>query len=119
VLQPRAQPVHTEAAALMNQTRPRKRKSLAVSAPTGQMSTVFPAYFESSGWPGKVVMQLSLPRSATPSCGCFAISRMKRTQRVQRMQRSWSSVTVGPSWTRFPFATLGTSSRDGWWSYFM
>ncbi len=103
----------------MNQTRPRKRKSVEVSAPTGQMSTTLPAYGLSSGSPGKVVMKLSLPRSATPSCGAFATSRMKRTQRVQRMQRSWSSVTVGPSWTRLPFATFCTSSRDGCRSYFM
>src|SRR6266540_3954810 len=96
----------------MNQTRPRKRKSVEVSAPTGQMSTTFPEYFESSGWPGKVVMKLSLPRSETPSCGAFATSRMKRTQRVQRMQRSWSRTTSGPSWTRLAFWTFGTRSEE-------
>ena len=97
----------------MNQTRPRKRKSVEVSAPTGQMSTTLPEYLLSSGWPGAVSMKLSFPRWATPSCGSLAISRMNRTQRVQRMQRSWSSVTCGPSQIRFPFTTLGTSSREG------
>ena len=87
-MQPRAQPVQIERADDMNQTRPRNRKSVLVSAPTGQMSTTLPEYFESSGWPGKVVMNDSLPRWATPSCGCLATSRMNRTQRVHRMQRS-------------------------------
>jgi len=53
VLQPRAQPVQIDRAELMNQTRPRKRKSVEVSAPTGQMSTTLPEYLSSSGWPGR------------------------------------------------------------------
>ncbi len=42
VLQPREQPVQTLGAAERNQLRARKRKSRLSSAPTGQMSTVFP-----------------------------------------------------------------------------
>ncbi len=73
-----------------NQTRDWKRKSRLRSAPTGQMSTVLPLYFESSGWPGKVLISECDPRSTTASCGSLAISSMKRTQRVHMMQRSAS-----------------------------
>jgi hypothetical protein len=40
VLQPRAQPVQMLLVSLRNHTRMAKRKSVLVSAPTGQMSTV-------------------------------------------------------------------------------
>ena len=46
---------------------------------------------ESIGWPGKIEITLRSPRPVTTSCGFWAYSSMKRTQRVQRMQRSWSS----------------------------
>ena len=48
-LQPFAHPVQTLGDLLRNQTRLWKRKSRLRSAPTGQMSTVLPLYFESSG----------------------------------------------------------------------
>src|SRR5207244_8127227 len=85
-LQPFAHPVQTLGDLLRNQTRLWKRKSRFKSAPTGQMSTVFPEYFESSGCPGKVAMSEYVARCTTASCGSWAISSMKRTQHVQMMQ---------------------------------
>ena len=42
MLQPVEQPPQTESVLCRNQTRHLKRKSLEVSAPTGQMSTTLP-----------------------------------------------------------------------------
>ena len=39
------------------------------------------------------------------------ISAVKRVQRVQLMQRSASSTTLGPSWTRFGLWTFSNSKR--------
>src|SRR5436853_6379632 len=97
MLQPLAQPVQIEGDLFRYQTRLVKRKSRFKSAPTGQMSTVFPEYLESSGCPGKVVMSDQVPRLSTPSCGSFATSSMKRTQRVHMMQRSASDTNSGPN----------------------
>src|ERR1700737_3901663 len=69
MLQPLLQPVQTVGDLFTNQTRLVKRKSRLSSAPTGQMSTVLPEYFESSGCPGKVAMREGSPRLTTASCG--------------------------------------------------
>src|SRR5919109_2438682 len=106
MLQPFAQPVHTLGDLLTNQTRLVKRKSRLSSAPTGQMSTVLPEYFESRGCPGNVAMSEYVPRCTTASCGSLAISSMKRTQRVHMMQRSASYTTSGPNSTRLGFCNL-------------
>jgi hypothetical protein len=56
MLQPRAQVVHTELVFFRNQVADPKRKSFAVSAPTGQRSTVLREYGLVTSWPGNVVM---------------------------------------------------------------
>jgi len=59
-----------------------------MSAPTGQMSTMFPAHIDpSSPWSKNVSMTERLPRWTTPRASSPAISRMKRTHRVHMMQR--------------------------------
>ena len=55
MLQPVAQPVQTDGVAYSSQARIAKRKSFAVSAPTGQTSTVLSEYGLSSCCPGAVV----------------------------------------------------------------
>ena len=55
MLQPVAQPLHTLGVASSSQARIVNRKSLAVSAPTGQTSTVLSEYGLSSSSPGAVV----------------------------------------------------------------
>ncbi len=57
------------------------------------------------------------PRSTKPSTSSFATSFMKRMQREQRMQRSASSVTRGPSSTFFGFFTLCSRKRELAWPY--
>jgi hypothetical protein len=55
MLQPVAQPLHTLGVASSSHARIVNRKSFAVSAPTGQTSTVLSEYGLSSFSPGAVV----------------------------------------------------------------
>jgi len=65
------------------------RKSFETSAPTGQMSTMFPEKGEpSTPSSKKVSITERLPRSTTVSRGSWATSFMKRTQRVHMTHRS-------------------------------
>src|SRR5919197_3819852 len=97
MLQPRAQPGQTDVVSLRNQTRILKRKSLLVRAPTGQTSTVFPAYGLSSFLPGKVAICAVSPRSKMPNSLVFEISLQKRDRKVHKIQRSESKTTSGPN----------------------
>src|SRR5690625_461092 len=88
ILQPCEQLVQIELVWSRSQTRALWRKSLERSAPTGQISTILPAQFESSSPSSKKVsMTERLPRCTTPSARLPPISRMKRTQRVHMIQR--------------------------------
>jgi hypothetical protein len=88
MLQPFAHAPHTEFVLSRYQTRALNRKSLLVSAPTGQMSITFIEYGLSSVFPGASSMREWSPRSKMPSSLVFVISSQKRVQRAQRMQRS-------------------------------
>ena len=68
-------------------------------APTGHTSIRLP---ESSEWTpcsSNVAISLPLPRFMMPICASPSMSCMKRTQRVQRMQRLRFSISVGPKST--------------------
>ena len=60
------------------------------------MSTTLLANLLSSGSPGKTSISEWSPRLMTSSSASPLISRVKRTQREQRMQRSANRVTLGP-----------------------
>ena len=80
----------------ISQARPVKREGLAVSAPTGHRSMTLP---DNSDWmlcSTKVPISMCSPRPVAPSSGMPAISRPKRTQRVQWMQRVISVAMSGP-----------------------
>ena len=113
MLQPVAQPWHTDGVASSSHARMVKRKSFAVSAPTGQTSTVLIEYGLSSCSPGAVVSSSWSPRKRISSSCSPATSSHTRMQRVHRMQRSASSTMCGPRSTTFGLRTLGTSTRDG------
>ncbi len=64
-----------------------------MSAPTGQICTVFPEKYEEKGSPGKVSTWVVFPRDTKWISGSPATSSAKRVQRAQRMQRSRSRST--------------------------
>ncbi len=111
MLQPVAQPGQTDGVVYSSQARIAKRKSFAVSAPTGQTSTVLSEYGLSSLCPGAVVSTSRSPRWAISSWWVCATSSHTRMQRVHRMQRSWSSTMCGPRSTTLCFLTLMPSLR--------
>ena len=82
-----------------------------MSAPTGQMSTTLPEYVLSSVVPGNSPISEWSPRLKMPSSPVSVISSQKRTQREQRMQRSASSMTWGPSGTAFGLWTFSSVIR--------
>ena len=88
MLQPVEQPLQTEGVMLSSHARIVKRKSLAVSAPTGQTSTVLSEYGLSSCSPGAVVSSSWSPRWANSSWCWPATTSQVRMQREHRMQRS-------------------------------
>ena len=100
-LQPVAQPLHTLGVASSSHARIVNRKSLAVSAPTGQTSTVLSEYALSSSAPGAVPSTSWSPRWLNSSWCWPPTSSQTRMQREHRMQRSWSSTIVGPRSTTF------------------
>ncbi len=91
-LQPRAQPGHTDRVGSRYQTRALCRNGRDRSAPTGQRSTTLSEYASRSNAPSSDARTSEVsPRSLMPSPFDFDISRVKRTQREHRMQRSLSS----------------------------
>ncbi len=111
MLQPRAQPGQIDLVVSRYQTRTWNRKSRSVKAPTGQMSTTFAEYLLSSSRPGKSPISERSPRSKMPSSPVCVISSQYRTQREQRMQRSASRMTCGPSGTAFGLWTFSSFIR--------
>ena len=111
MLQPRAHPLQTERAVSRYHTRTWKRKSRSVSAPTGQMSMTLPEYLFSSVLPGKSPISEWSPRLKMPSSPVPVTSSQKRTQREQRMQRSASRMTWGPSGTALGLWTFSSTMR--------
>ncbi len=88
-----------------------KRKSLLVSAPTGQMSTTFPEYGLSSVFPGARSMSQWSPRSKMPSSLVFGNLVEEARAARQRMQRSWSSMTCGPRSIALRLRTFSSSGK--------
>ena len=83
----------------LSQGRLLNRYSLVVIAPTGHTSIRLPERSEWTPSSRNVAISLPLPRSAMLICASPSISRMKRTHRVQRMQRLRLSISVGPKST--------------------
>jgi len=108
MLHPVEQPGQTDRALFRNQTRHLKRKSLLVSAPTGQMSARLPVYRFCSGLPGKIEISEWSPRLKKASSPVRVTSWRKRTQREQRMQRSASSTICPPMSCTFFLWTLSS-----------
>src|SRR6266446_6309556 len=81
---------------LRNQTRCLYKKSLLHRAPTGHRSTTLPASLLLHGSPGKMSICEWSPRLMTCSSAVPLISRVKRTQREHRMQRSVNRVIWSP-----------------------
>ncbi|MBV6407478.1 MAG: hypothetical protein EFKGCFLK_01040 [Rhodocyclaceae bacterium] len=90
-----------------SQVRAAKRKGFEVSAPTGQRSMTLPDSSESTVFSMKGMISACSPRKAWPISCQPAISCVKRTQRVQWMQRVMSVAMSGP---RFLFTTTRFSS---------
>ncbi len=111
MLHPRAQPGQMDLAVSRYQTRTWKRKSRSVRAPTGQMSITLAEYLFSSVVPGKSPISEWSPRLKMPSSPVPVISSQNRTQREQRMQRSASRMTCGPSGTALGLCTFSSTIR--------
>ena len=113
-LQPRSQPGHTDGVGFRYQTRALCRKGRDSSAPTGQMSMTLSEYGSFSKAPSSTgrISEWS-PRFCTPSAWVFEISRVKRTQRVHRMQRSLSSTMRSDSGKCLVACTLASREIDG------
>ena len=92
--QPTEQVVHVDSACSRSHGRALKRYGVAVSAPTGQICTVFPLKYDENGSPGNVFTWVLEPRCMKWMSGSPATSSAKRVQRSHRMQRSRSSCTV-------------------------
>ena len=103
ILHPRAQPTQTVSVDDISHTRALKRKSRLVSAPTGQMSIDIHRIAVIQRFAGKCGQFDMIAPLRETSWGFFAISSQNRMQREHMMQRSVSSITRGPSSTRFGF----------------
>src|SRR5262245_27861085 len=101
MLHPVLQPAQTESVPFKNHTRTLNRKSELVSAPTGHTSTTFIEYGLFNGLSSKTPISEAWPRLKTCTSLVFVTFRVKRTQRVQRMHRSWSSFTRAPRLNAF------------------
>ena len=112
MLQPVAQPLQTLAVSVRYHTRFWKRKSLFVSAPTGQMSARLPWYWWLRRSPGKMPISVWLPRLNRRSSPVLVISSPKRTQREHCTQRSESSMMRSPMSWRFGLVTLASVNLD-------
>src|SRR5678815_6146878 len=113
VLQPFAQRVHTVSTTPgLSQGRLLNRYCLVVIAPTGQTSIRLPDSSEFTPSSRNVAISLPLPLSTIPICASESISRMKRTQRVQRIHRWRFSISVGPKSTS-PLTPSPSNTRRG------
>ena len=97
MLQPLEQCGHTEETFVSSQGRALNRKSLLVSAPTGQMSAMFPASSFSIILPSTVPMKVCSPRFSTAISSKPATSLQRFTHRMQRMQRFLFSTSFPPT----------------------
>ena len=100
--------MHVDSDSARSHGRALKRYAVAVSAPTGQICTVFPEKYELNGWSGNVITCVSLPRSTKWMRASPATSSAKRVQRSQRMQRSRSSRTrslIGIGFSKWRFSS--------------
>ena len=90
---PSAQVVQVDSTWSRSHGRAVNRYGVAVSAPTGQIWTVFPLKYEENGSVGKVATSTSSPRPAKSIWASPAISSANRVHRAHWMQRSRSSST--------------------------
>ncbi len=86
-------------------------KFLSISAPTGQRSTTFSESGLSIGIPGKTSTTERSPRLITQSSPVPVTSSVKRTQRVQTMQRFPQMRMLGPR-SLVCLICLSSSKRD-------
>ncbi len=113
-VQPRAQPGQTEGVGLRYQTRALYRNGRESSAPTGQRSMTLSEYGSaSSGRSSAARTSDASPRCMMPSAFDFDISRVKRTQREHRMQRSLSSTMRSESGWNLVERTFASCDIDG------
>jgi hypothetical protein len=110
-LQPLAHPGQIDRVPRRNQTRHLNRKSLLVSAPTGQMSARLPVYWLSSGLPGKIEISEWSPRRKNSSSEVPVTSCRNRMQREQRMHRSASRTICPPMSCTFFLCTLSSKAN--------
>jgi len=113
VLQPRAHLVQMLLVSLRNQTRIWKRKSLLVSAPTGQDVHRVKRVIVLQALAGMHGQRGVAAASVKPSTGSSAISAVKRMQREHMMQRSSSRRMRGPMSTFFGFLTFPRGNGSG------
>jgi hypothetical protein len=113
-VQPRAQPGQTEGVGLRYQTRALYRNGFDNSAPTGQRSMMLSEYGSASSGRSSAARTSEVsPRWTMPSAFDLEISRVKRTQREQRMQRSLSSTMRSESGWNLVERTLTSCDTDG------
>ena len=93
---PTASSASTVSVAVSSHERTANAWGFEVSAPTGQRSTILPESSEERPRSIAPAISMSSPRYSPPSCGAPATSSMKRTQRVQWMQRVMTVATRGP-----------------------
>ena len=113
-VQPRAQPGQTDGVGSRYQTRALYRNGRDSSAPTGQRSMTLSEYGSASSGRSSAARTSDVsPRCVMPSAFDFDISRVKRTQREHRMQRSLSSTMRSESAWNLVERTFASRDIDG------
>ncbi len=79
-----------------------------VSAPTGQIWTVFPLNGERKSSPAAIETRSPAPRANSSMNRSPLISSQKRVHRAQSTHRSRSSLTSGESGIGFSYVRLGS-----------
>src|SRR4030095_15326885 len=113
-VQPRAHPGQIEGVGFRYQTRALYRNDRDSKAPTGQISITLSEYGSaSSARSSEARTSDASPRCVIPKAFDFEISRVKRTQREQRMQRSLSSRIRSDNGWNLVERTLTSRDTDG------
>ena len=110
-LHPALQWAHTESALDRSKGRATKRYGVAVSAPTGQIWTVFPENGERKSSPAAIATCCDAPRACSSMKRSPLISSQNRVHRAHRTHRSRSSPTSGDSGIGFSNTRLASRNR--------
>ncbi len=110
--QPTEHDVQVDSTCSRSQGRALNRYGRAVSAPTGQICTVFPEKYEAKGSSGNVLTWVWAPRSMKWIRASPATSSANRVQRSHRMQRSRSRSTSSEMAIGFSKWTFSSMKRD-------